>query len=111
MSNNIECTEQMDRNLFSKKGVYVALDLGLASRAFARSARSTPTRIFDAFQSWTKLMMFFAKKIQNDTRATASGHVRLVTNGCVSPMGVFTHFMRYNERKNNSFPAHITKSV
>jgi hypothetical protein len=99
----------MNSNLFNAS--HVALDLGLASRAFARSARSTPTRIFDAFQSWTKLIMFFAKNIQNDTRAVTSGHVKCATNGCVSPMGVFTHFMRYNETKNSSFPAQITKSV
>lgn len=41
--------------------IYDFLALRLASLAMALSARSTPTNILEAFQSWTRLIMFFKK--------------------------------------------------
>ena len=49
------------------------------SRSAARSERSTPTRIFEAFHSWTMLMMFFKAKIGKVHSAVNCGQVNSST--------------------------------
>lgn len=47
--------------------------LDFSSLAICRSAKSTPTRIFEAFHNCTRLMTFFMKQIGKVIRANASG--------------------------------------
>ena len=57
------------------------------SLAFALSARSTPTRILEAFHSWTTLMIFFNAEMGKQIRAMSSGQVRLSNRGREAEMG------------------------
>ena len=64
-----------------------ALTSFILSLAFALSAKSTPTRILEAFHNWTMLMIFFNAEIGKQIRAMSSGHVRLSNRGREAEMG------------------------
>ena len=78
---------------------YDFLAFALASRAIALSAKSTPTKILEAFHNCTKLIMFFRKHMGKLTIAATSGHVRWERDGRKAeygpkPIGVWTHFIK-----------------
>jgi hypothetical protein len=68
------------------------------ARSIARSARSTPTRILLAFQSWTRLITFLSAHTGAHAHASAAAH-ESVPSGAHAPAspgasGAGTHFVR-----------------
>lgn len=80
-----------------------------SSLAFSRSARSTPTRIFEAFQSCTTFTTFFVKQNGKVTIARSCAQVHVPKKARL--VGELSHCIRYNATKKSSFPAQKAKSV